>query len=261
MIIDYHIHTKASPDAEGNMQEYIKKAKEKKIDEIGFSDHILLKHLENRSDFLIYEMPNYVQDFLNLKKKSAIPIKMGTELDFFNDKVETMREFIRKYPFDYVIGSVHVIDNWIIDEPSAIQEYSKRDISQVYEDYFGLVKELCACRLFDVLGHPDLVKVFGFRPDEDLTQIYEETAEAIAGAKMCAEINPKGLIRPCREIYPSAQFLKILHTHDVPITFGSDAHTPNDLGLNLNEAVRLAKKVGYTETCTFSHRKKAFVKI
>jgi histidinol-phosphatase (PHP family) len=78
---------------------------------------------------------------------------------------------------------------------------------------------------------------------------------------MCAEINAKGLNRPCREIYPSEQFLKILHDHDVPIVFGSDAHEPNDLGRNLEEAVRLAKKVGYTEACRFSCREKELVKI
>jgi histidinol-phosphatase (PHP family) len=261
VIIDYHIHTKASPDAKGTMEEYIKIAEEKKIEEIGFSEHILLKHFENRSDLLIREMPNYVQGFLETRQKSLVPIKLGAEVDFFDDKIERIREFVNKYPFDYVIGSVHVIGNWIVDEPSEIQEYSKQDLSRVYEDYFGLVQELCACGLFDILGHPDLIKIFGFKPAEDLAAIYEETAEAIARAKMCAEINPKGLIRPCREIYPSLQFLKILRSQDVPITFGSDAHSPKDLGLNLDEAVRLAKKVGYSEACTFGNRQRSFVKI
>jgi histidinol-phosphatase (PHP family) len=261
VIVDYHIHTEASPDAEGTMQDYIRVAQEKKIDEIGFSDHILLKHFENRSNLLVHEMPTYIQDFLEAKQESLVPMKLGAEVDFFDDKIDIMREFIHKYPFDYVMGSVHVIGNWIVDEPSEIQEYSKKDLSRVYKDYFGLVEELCACGLFDILGHPDLIKIFGFKPAEDLAAIYEETAEAIARAKMCVEINPKGLIRPCREIYPSLQFLRILHAHDVPITFGSDAHSPKDLGLNIDEAVRLAKKVGYSEACTFSNRQKIFVKI
>lgn len=259
--MDYHIHTQASPDGKGSMQEYVKKARKKKIDEIGFSDHILLEHLKGRSDFLVRTMPVYVQDFLRFREKSEIPIKLGAEVDFFPDEVERTRKFIQKHPFDYVIGSVHTIDNWTIDEPSAKEEYSKRDPFQTYEEYFRLVRKLCKCRLFDILGHPDLIKIFGTRPDRDFTQIYEETAAAIAGSNMCVEINPKGLIRPCREIYPNARFLRILHDYDVPITLGSDAHEPNDVGLNLDEAVKLAKKVGYTEACRLSCREKTLVKI
>jgi histidinol-phosphatase (PHP family) len=261
MIVDYHVHTAFSSDAEGSMQEYLVKARERKIDEIGFSDHLVLKHLYDRSDFLVSEMPAYVNEFLGLKEKSEVPIKLGIEIDFFRDKVDEIRNFIQKYPFDYVIGSIHVIDDWIIDEASTIQEYSKRNVSQVYDDYFQLIRELCDYRLCDILAHPDLIKIFGFRPDRDLTRIYEETAEALARAEMCAEINPRGLIRPCCEIYPSLQFLTILHAHNVPVTLGSDAHAPKELGLNLAEAVRLAKKAGYTRVCTFSHRQKAFVEL
>lgn len=261
-MIDYHIHTKASPDAEGSMQDYVKSALKKKIREIGFSDHILMKNLgKYRSDLLHHQMPAYIQHFLDLKEKSEVSIKLGIEVDFFPDKLEETRDLVRKYAFDYVIGSVHVIDNWIIDDPDAIEEYTRRDLSKVYTDYFDLVKESCACRLFDVLGHPDIIKIFGFRPQKDMGQIYEETAKAISAANMCAEINTKGLIRPCHEVYPSLEFLKELHAVGVPIILGSDAHSPRELGRNLDEAVKLAKKAGYTEACTFSQRKRGFTTI
>jgi len=261
MVLDYHIHTRASPDGKGSMQEYVKKAKEKRIDEIGFSDHVLLEHLKGRSGFFVRTMPVYVQGFLEFREKSEIPIKLGVEVDFSPDEVERTRKFIQEHPFDYVIGSVHTIDEWVIDDPSAKEEYSRRDPFQTYEEYFRLVRELCECRLFDVLGHPDLIKILGTRPDRDLTRVYEETAAAIAGSNMCVEINPKGLVRPCREIYPNERFLRILRDCGVPITLGSDAHEPNDVGLNLDEAVRLAKKVGYTEACRFSCREKTYVEI
>lgn len=261
MILDYHLHTKASPDAKGSMQEYVKKAIEKNIAEIGFSDHIILKHLNDRSYSLVGSMTAYVEDFLSFKEESKLPIKLGVEIDFFPDKIEKIRHFIREYPFDYVIGSVHVIGEWIIDEPSTVDEYSRRDPLEVYEDYFRLVRQMCTCGLFDVLGHPDLVKIFGVRPDKDICQIYKATAEAISRSGMCAEINSKGLIRPCREIYPSLQFLKILHDSDVPITLGSDAHEPCEVGLNLEEAAGLARKVGYTEISAFRCREKTFIRI
>jgi len=260
-VADYHVHTKASPDGEGSMQDYVRRAEQRKVEEVGFSDHILLQHLDGRSGFLVHAMPAYVQEFLAFKKKAGIPVKLGAEVDFFPDMIEEVGAFIRKYPFDYVIGSVHVMGEWSIDDPSTRDEYLRRDPFQTYEEYFRLVREMCACRLFDVLGHPDLIKIFGTRPQEDLTQLYEDTAETIARSKMCAEINAKGLSRPCREIYPSEQLLRVLHDHGVPIVFGSDAHKPNDLGKNLEEAVRLARKVGYAEACRFSCREKEFVKI
>jgi len=261
MVADYHVHTKASSDAEGSMEEYVRKAEKKKIEEMGFSDHIFLRHLDDYSDFLVTTMPAYVRDFLAFKRKVKMPVKLGVEVDFFPDIIEKTGAFIRKYPFDYVMGSVHVMGEWIVDDPSTSDEYSRRDPFQTYEEYFRLVKQMCECRLFDVIGHPDLIKIFGTRPEEDLTQLYEDTAETIARSKMCAEINAKGLDRPCREIYPAEQFLKILYDHDVPIVFGSDAHEPDDLGRNLEQAVRLAKKVGYVEACRFSCREKGFVKI
>jgi histidinol-phosphatase (PHP family) len=88
-----------------------------------------------------------------------------------------------------------------------------------------------------------------------------ETAEAIAKSKICVEINTAGLRRPCAEIYPGEQFLKILRDYDVPIVFGSDAHKPEDLGRNFKEALLLAKKVGYNQACIFNQRKPTFIEI
>lgn len=84
--------------------------------------------------------------------------------------------------------------------------------------------------------------------------MYEDTAQAIADSHMCVEINAKGLERPCKEMFPSLKFLKILREHSVPITFGSDAHNPADLGVNLREAVKLAEEAGYAEACLFARR-------
>jgi len=88
-----------------------------------------------------------------------------------------------------------------------------------------------------------------------------EAAETMAKSNICVEINTSGLRRPCSEIYPSEQFLKIIHSHDIPIVFGSDAHEPNDVGKNFKEAIKLAKKAGYTHACVFDSRKKVFVRI
>ncbi|MDH7477451.1 MAG: hypothetical protein QHH17_03610 [Candidatus Bathyarchaeota archaeon] len=83
----------------------------------------------------------------------------------------------------------------------------------------------------------------------------------MAKYNICAEINTSGLRRPCQQIYPSEQFLKTLHGCNVPIVFGSDAHEPDDVGRNFEEAIKLAKKAGYTQVCIFNQRRRDFVKI
>jgi histidinol-phosphatase (PHP family) len=261
MLADYHIHTEASQDGKGSMEHYIRKAMEKGLGEIGFSEHILFQNGDGYPSMPIKSMPVYLQHFNNLKEKAELPLKLGVEVDFIPSNIEKIREFIQKYPFDYVIGAVHFIGEWAVDHPSQISEYQKRDILRVYKDYFSIVKMLCEYGLFDVLAHPDLIKIFGFKPKGDFSNILVEVAEVMAKSNICAEINTSGLRKPCNEIYPSEQFLKILFSHNVPIVFGSDAHQPEDVGRNFTEAVKLAKRTGYTHACLFNQRKREFVKI
>jgi histidinol-phosphatase (PHP family) len=76
----------------------------------------------------------------------------------------------------------------------------------------------------------------------------------------CAiELNTAGLRKDCREIYPSLAILRLAHARGVPITFGSDAHAPEEVGMNFSEAVALARQIGYTTTCRFVRRQRQFV--
>ncbi len=243
------------------MEEYVRTAKKKNIDEIGFSEHILLRRVNGFPGLSLRLMPDYVRELSALRERSELPIKLGVEVDFFPDEIESIGEFVQKYPFDYIIGGIHTIREWVIDHPSSIAEHRTRNPSQSYRQYFDLVKQLSRCRLFDVLAHPDLIKIFGVVPKDDLSCVLRDAAGEIADSNICAEINTKGLKRPCREIYPSEQFLKILHSNNVPVVFGSDAHEPMEVGSHFKQAVKLAKKVGYTRACIFNSRKRSLVKI
>lgn len=261
MIVDYHIHTEASPDAQGTMEEYVKKAVEKRIGEIGFSDHIMFREIAGYPYMQLHQMQTYIKNFLALKRCSEIPIKLGAEIDFFPEDAEKIKEFAQKHQFDYVIGAVHFIGNWGIDNPDQKQEYLNRDILQTYKEYFSLVEKLCKLRVFDVVAHVDIIKIFGFKPNSNYSNILVETAQVLAESNVCVEVNTAGLRKPCCEIYPSEQFLRILHSYDVPIVFSSDAHKPEDVGRNFKEALTLAKKVGYTSACVFNQRKRTFIEI
>jgi histidinol-phosphatase (PHP family) len=254
--MDYHIHTRFSPDATGEMSEYVEQASKKNIDEIGFSEHTILHYDTDYPCLSPHTMHNYVQEFLMVKRNSEIPIKLGVEVDFFAADVEKTADFLKEYPFDYVIGSVHYLGKWSVDSSRQVNEYSKRNILQVYEEYFAAVRRLCQSKLFDVLGHADLIKIFGFKPKTNYDNVLDDTAKALSRNDMCVEINTSGLIRPCREMYPSLPFLALLKKHNVPITFGSDAHRPSDVGRRFEEAIALVKEAGYTHACTFDSRRR-----
>lgn len=257
MLVTYHLHTSLSGDGSGSHEDYIKTAIEKNIDEIGFSEHLCFK----KPDWSIdpQELPLMVKKVNALKESSAIPIKLGIELDYNPEFEEEIKKVTATYPFDYVIGVVHYIGDWVADDPRYIAEYKKRDINEVYKQYFSLIQKAANSQFFDIIGHPDLIKKYGFRPKKSIDNLLKDTAEVFKRNKVVIEINTGGLAKPCKEIYPSKKFLKICFNEKIPITLGSDAHVPEDVGRYFDEAIRLAKEVGYTKIVQFTKRKRKLI--
>jgi histidinol-phosphatase (PHP family) len=256
LIVDYHIHTSASPDGTGDFAQCINEAQKKGIDEIGFSEHLLDRPIRPIDFF-----DGYVERFLQIKRDTPMPVRLGAEVDYFPNQIAAIKRLVVRFPFDYVIGSVHFLEDWPIDSYKQLQSYFKKDIMKIYEEYFAAIRQLCRSRLFDVVGHVDIVKIFGYRPESDITLILEDTAQVIAQNDICVEVNTAGLFRPCREIYPSRQLLEMLRQHNVPVTLASDAHKPEHVGREFEKALNLIRSVGYTHVCTFEARKRKTVRI
>jgi histidinol-phosphatase (PHP family) len=167
------------------------------------------------------------------------------------------REILSAYPYDFVIGSVHMIDNWAFDDPDPPQnlKWKEKDVDTVYRDYYRLLRGSAESGLFDIMGHVDLVKKFGHRPAGNLQTEVEETARIFRKAGVTVEINTSGLRKPVKEIYPSLEVLKVYSSHGVPITFSSDSHDPNDVGRDYDKAADLARAAGYKDYRVFKKRK------
>jgi histidinol-phosphatase (PHP family) len=209
------------------------------------------------------ELSEYVEkvDGAKRKLKEPIKLKVGVEVDFVPDFANEIKEALKALPFDYVIGSVHFIEGWAFDNPKYVLEYQKWDPVKLYEKYFMAVQVCAESKIFDIIGHPDLIKKFGFKPKNDIMDLYLATAKVFKKNNVCVEVNTSGLRYPCKEIYPAKQFLKICYDEGVQITFGSDAHTPEDIGKDFDKAISLAKEVGYEYTATFTLRKKQLKEI
>jgi histidinol-phosphatase (PHP family) len=259
---DYHMHTPLCRHAVGEPVEYAQRAVELGLSEIGFSDHSPMRQDgfdEWRMNFS--QLDEYVAKFrLAQKQFPQLTIRLALEVDFLPGQEDWIRQLAALHPWDYFIGSVHYVsESWDIDNPAKISEWKKRDAFAVWQIYFDRLTLAAESKLFEIIGHADLPKKFGIRPAQDCKPLYEKFLDAAAKSDCVIELNTAGLRKDCQEIYPSRELLKIAFQKNVPITFGSDAHAPGEVGLNFAEAIALAKNVGYTKACRFKGRRRESV--
>jgi histidinol-phosphatase (PHP family) len=259
---DLHMHTPLCRHAEGEPVAYARQALELGLTEIGFSDHSPMA----RDDFDNWRMFDRQLDEYVAQVRRAqtefpeLAIKLALEVDYLPGHEDWIRSLAARHPWDYFIGSVHYIsETWDIDNPAKLSEWKKRDAFEVWSAYFDRLAMAAASGLFDIIGHADLPKKFGIRPQQNCAPLYEKFLETVAAADCAIELNTAGLRKDCKEIYPCRELLDMAFQKGVPITFGSDAHAPEEVGLNFAEAVALARSVGYTETCRFHQRQRESV--
>ncbi|MCK5260073.1 MAG: histidinol-phosphatase HisJ [Candidatus Omnitrophica bacterium] len=256
-IVDYHIHTLLCGHAVGEPFEYAEAAIEAGLEEIGFSDHAPFVHYEDPSITMgIKQLPEYYRMMEDVRKKysNCLRIKIGIEADYVPGYERKTKAILEDYPYDYVIGSVHFIKDWGFDNPEEFEKWDEKDIDQVYRDYYALLRQSAQTGMYDIMGHVDLVKKFGHRSTQDFTDEIKKTAQVFKECGVAVEINTSGLRKPVKEIYPSFSNLKIYADAGVPLTFGSDAHDPKDVGRNFEEAMTMAREAGYGEYVLFKGR-------
>ena len=167
-----------------------------------------------------------------------------------------------RHAWDYFIGSVHYVsDSWAIDNPAEIARWKGREPLEVWTVYFERLTQAAESGLFDIIGHADLCKKFSYYPKQDCTGLFTRFLEAAKRRGLAVELNTAGLRKDCREIYPSPRIVGLAAQLGVPITFGSDAHAPSEVGLNFTEAVQLARAAGYTHYSCFSKRQRREVRL
>lgn len=260
---DYHMHTPLCRHATGEPAEYAKRALAIGLTEIGFSDHSPMPR-DDFDNWRMYarQLDEYVAQVRQAQKDfPKLTIRLALEVDYLPGQEAWIRELAARYPWDYLIGSVHYVsDSWAIDDPQKLSEWKHRNADEVWTAYFERLTMAARSGLFEIIGHADLPKKFGHRPPPDCPALCEKFLAAAKKQNCAIELNTAGLRKDCREIYPSRQILELAFQQGVPITFGSDAHTPGEVGMNFAKAVRLARSVGYSECCRFIQRKREMIK-
>ena len=256
------MHTPLCRHAVGEPDEYAKRALEIGLKEIGFSDHSPMRQ-DNFDEWRMNlpQLDEYVAKVRRAQKNfPQLTIRLALEVDFIPGHEDWIGELAAKYPWDYFIGSVHYVsDSWDIDNPAKLSEWKKRDAFEVWQIYFERLTKAAESKLFEIIGHADLPKKFGHKPGQDCAPLYGKFLDAAKKSGCAIELNTAGLRKDCREIYPSRKILEGAFQKGVPITFGSDAHAPAEVGMNFAEAIQLARAVGYKECCRFEKRQCSLV--
>ncbi len=256
---DYHNHLEKGTLTLDYLSQFVEEAKRKNVSHFGISEHAY--HFYETENILSnpwvnerrwYNMDDYVRLFQEAEKQ-GMDVKMSIEMDYTPGKHQEMKDFISSYRFDYVIGSIHWVEDFGVDLAEYRHLWDERDINTVYRKYFDQVVTLAESNLFDIVGHLDLVKIFKYKPEsrDFLLEQYDRATNALSHSKTCVEISTAGLRKPVGELYPDPELLKMCYEKDIPIVLSSDAHVPGDVGADYDKAVELAKSVGYSKLMTF----------
>ena len=203
-----------------------------------------------------YSLDDYMRFMAELKKQ-GYPVKTGIEVCNFRDQ-ERVGKILSRYPFDYIIGSVHFLHGWGYDFSDLKHVWDSYRLENLYDWYASAVSALCDSGNYDILGHPFNIRLFKHFPDFDVQPYLERVAAALRKAGMTIDVNTGTLYRyPIAEISPYPAFMETARRYGLPIITSSDAHKPEDCGRYIDKAVEYARQFGYKEVQVFTGRKAA----
>jgi len=268
MLTDYHVHLR--PDEEGtpasehltaaNAERYREAASEREIEELGVSEHV---HRFAQS-LDVWTHPWWRQnahddlDAYCAFVREETDLRLGIEVDFLPGREDRLANLLEARDWDYVLGSIHFLGDAALDLRGPWDIWRSADPEEVWRRYFETLGEAARTGMFDVLAHPDLVKVWGGAtlPDGDLRRYYELAMDGIADSDVAIEVSTAGLRKPVAEVYPARAFLEMCLEAGRPVALSSDAHLPEELGYGYEHAVEWLGEVGVTEIAVFEGRER-----
>lgn len=273
MLTDYHLHLR--PDDPGtsfdryftaeNVDRYLAAAADAGIEELGVSEHVY----RFRQALDLWRHPLWVENAVDdidayCEFVAATPLRLGVECDFIPGAEARTEALLGARELDYVVGSVHFIgegDAAVDHEGFDVWE-GDGDADEIWRRYFEALAECARSGLFDILAHPDLVKVWGRArplPQRDLRGFYEPAVEAIAESGIAVEISTAGLRKPVGELYPARGFAEMCLQAGASFALSSDAHLPEQVGFEYDRAVEFLESLGVEEICVFEQRQRQLV--
>lgn len=257
-MIDYHLHGNFCGHASGDLEEYVAAALGKGFREIGFSAHLpKVVDPDPYHAMLEENLPRYVDLVHSLQERyrGRITIRLGIEADYFPGHEEETERLLAAYPFDYVLGSVHFLGDWHFTSRVGLPRYETEDPASVFPRYYELLGRMIRSGLFDIAAHADAITREYFRPRDPLSGEYRDISRLLDERGMAIEVSTAGLRRGAGSIYPNEEFLRICMENGIPVTLGSDAHSPEDVGRDYDRAFEILLRLGAREIATYEARR------
>ena len=271
MLTDYHLHLR--PDDAGtdfelyfnaeNVERYRAAAAAARIEELGVSEHVY----RFRQALDLWRHPLWIENAVDdldayCEFVRGTPLRLGIECDYVPGAEERIAALLDARDFDYVVGSIHFVGDGdaAVDHEGFDVWEGGGDADEVWRRYFAALAACARSGLYDVLAHPDLVKVWGRArplPEGDLRRFYEPAVEAIAESGIAVEISTAGLRKPVGEIYPSPAFAEMCLEAGASFALSSDAHLPEQVGYEYDRAVEFLDRIGVGEICVFEQRRRS----
>src|SRR5947208_3556669 len=269
MLTDYHVHlrqdepehTAEEAFTAANAERYLEVASERGVEVLGVSEHV---H-RFRQALDVWQHPFWresARDDLDAYcefVRDETSLALGIEADFVPGAEDRMATLLEKREWDYVIGSIHFLRDAALDMRGDWDIWRSADPDKVWRRYFETLGEAARSGMFDILAHPDLVKVWGSdrpRPEGDLRRFYDLAMDGIAESDVAIEVSTAGLRKPVGEVYPAPAFLEMCLEVGRPVTLSSDAHLPEQLGYRYDRALELLSSLGIEELCVFEGRER-----
>lgn len=269
MLTDLHVHlrlddldrTAEAHFTRANAERYREAARGRGVEYLGVSEHVY----RFREALDVWQHPFWVenaQDDLDAYcafVRDETDLRLGIEADFVPGREHAVAELLAARDWDYVLGSVHFLLDRAIDMRGEWDVWRSADPEEVWRRYFQTLGEAARSGLFDVLAHPDLVKVWGAdspQPDGDLRRFYDLAMDGIAQSGVAIEVSTAGLRKPVAEIYPAPAFLEMCLEAGAPVALSSDAHEPEQLAYRYPAALELLSSAGVDRIAVFDRRER-----
>lgn len=241
MLYDTHIHTQFSHDSKMRVQDAASMARELGLG-IVVTEHIDLNYPDPEA--FRFNVDDYFNAYAQYRSKQVL---LGVEIGLSSEDLNDNRLIVQNHPFDYVIGSIHIVNFADTYHESYYQGKTKQ---QAYGEYLDTMLECVLVYDFiDSMGHIDYICRYARYQDQHL--YYEEFKEkldpvliALARHEKCLEINTRRIGDKDNAGHLLPIYKRFKEVGGKYVTIGSDAHSTRDIGKNLKEALDIADYAG-----------------
>ena len=262
IVTDCHLHSDFSTDGSSSMEEEVNHAIKIGLKTICFTEHN--DYGTNPDGSFVVDTPSYRKEFGKLKDEYSgrIELLYGIEAGLQPDKeiFSFFKDYLSSEPFDFIIGSSHVVKNKDPYFPVFFDDYDSDD--DAYRAYFE--EELENSELYDIMydsyGHLDYIVRYGKTRNSSFTyekfaDVLDQLLKSIIDHSRCIEINSAGYRKDMGMPNPHTDILKRYHDlGGLPPTVGSDAHNTNDMAADFDMVEAALKAAGFSSYSIFCGR-------